>query len=70
MLSHYHAVRVLGASAYQAQGIIASQDTYRLVVERGKQDRDSEIGRFPRLFRDAESIPGPDLADTRLRQAR
>jgi glyoxylase-like metal-dependent hydrolase (beta-lactamase superfamily II) len=65
ILSHYHAVRVLGASAYQAQGILASQETYRLVAERGKQDWDSEFGRFPRLFRDAQSIPGltwPTLA--------
>ena len=58
VLSHYHAVRVLGASAYQAQGVIASQETYRLVEERGQQDWDSEFGRFPRLFQDAESIPG------------
>ena len=58
VLSHYHAVRVLGASAYKAQGIVASQETYRLIQERGKQDWDSEYGRFPRLFRDAESIPG------------
>ena len=65
ILSHYHAVRFLGASAYQAQGIVASQETYRLVGERGKQDWDSEFGRFPRLFRDAQSIPGltwPTLA--------
>ena len=33
VLSHYHAVRVLGASAYQAQGIIASNATYDLIVE-------------------------------------
>lgn len=58
VLSHYHAVRVLGASAYQAQGIVASSETYRLIQERGQQDWDSEYGRFPRLFRDAESIPG------------
>ena len=58
VLSHYHAVRVLGASAYGAQGIVASDETYRLVAERGQQDWDSEYGRFPRLFRDAESIPG------------
>jgi glyoxylase-like metal-dependent hydrolase (beta-lactamase superfamily II) len=51
-------VRVLGASAYRAQGIIASQETYRLIEERGKQDWDSEFGRFPRLFQDAQSIPG------------
>jgi glyoxylase-like metal-dependent hydrolase (beta-lactamase superfamily II) len=58
VLSHYHAVRVLGASAYDAQGIVASDETYRLIQERGQQDWDSEYGRFPRLFRDAESIPG------------
>src|SRR5438105_13480134 len=58
VLSHYHAVRVLGASAYRAQGIIASQETYRLIEERGQQDWDSEYGRFPRLFQDARSIPG------------
>src|SRR3977135_3782884 len=57
VLSHYHAVRVLGASAYKAQGVIASQETYRLVEERGQQDWDSEYGRFPRLFQDAQSIP-------------
>src|SRR5678815_1933061 len=28
VLSHYHAVRVLGASGYQAQHVIASRDTY------------------------------------------
>jgi glyoxylase-like metal-dependent hydrolase (beta-lactamase superfamily II) len=58
VLSHYHAVRVLGASAYGAQEIIASQDTYDLIVERGEADKASEIGRFPRLFRAVESVPG------------
>jgi len=57
VLSHYHAVRVLGASAYRAQGIIASNTTYDLIVERGEQDKASEIGRFPRLFRGEGSIP-------------
>jgi glyoxylase-like metal-dependent hydrolase (beta-lactamase superfamily II) len=57
VLSHYHAVRVLGASAYKAQGIIASNATYDLIVERGEQDKASEIGRFPRLFRGENSIP-------------
>ena len=42
VLSHYHAVRVLGASAYGAQGIIASDLTYRLIVERGEQDKASK----------------------------
>lgn len=58
VLTHYHAVRVLGASAYGASHVIASQDTRDLVAERGRQDMDSEIGRFPRLFRAVESIPG------------
>jgi len=58
VLSHYHAVRVLGASAYRAQQIIASRGTLELIRERGKQDMASEIARFPRLFRGAESIPG------------
>jgi len=58
VLSHYHAVRVLGASAYKPREIIASQATLEMIRERGKEDMDSEIGRFPRLFRDVESIPG------------
>jgi glyoxylase-like metal-dependent hydrolase (beta-lactamase superfamily II) len=58
VLSHYHAVRVLGASAYKAREIIASQATYEMIKERGTQDMASEIGRFPRLFRGAEAIPG------------
>jgi len=58
VLSHYHAVRVLGASAYRAQQVIASQATLGLIRERGKEDMASEIGRFPRLFRGAKSIPG------------
>ena len=57
VLTHYHAVRVLGASAYQPQQILASQDTYDLIVERGEQDKASEIGRFPRLFRNLETVP-------------
>jgi len=58
VLSHYHAVRVLGASAYGADQVIASRDTYDLIAERGEQDKASEIGRFPRLFRAVESVPG------------
>ncbi len=57
VLTHYHAVRVLGASAYQAEQIIASQDTYDLIVERGEADKASEIGRFPRLFSNVETVP-------------
>ena len=58
VLSHYHAVRVLGASAYRPQHVIASRDTYDLIVERGEADMKSEIERFPRLFRAVESVPG------------
>ena len=65
VLTHYHAVRVLGASAYKAGHVIASQATLELIRERGAQDMKSEIGRFPRLFRGAGTIPGltwPTLA--------
>ena len=61
LLTHYHAVRVLGASAYFAEGaseIIASQGTLELIAERGKEDMQSEMERYPRLFRNAESVPG------------
>jgi len=58
VLSHYHAVRVLGASAYEPEQVIASRDTYDLIVERGEHDMRSEIERFPRLFRAVESVPG------------
>ena len=57
-LSHYHAVRVLGASGYAPEHVIASRDTFDLIVERGARDMQSEIERFPRLFRAVESVPG------------
>jgi len=57
VLTHYHAVRVLGAAAYQPEHIIASRDTRDLIVERGEQDKASEIGRFPRLFQNVETVP-------------
>ncbi len=58
VLSHYHAVRVLGASAFEADEIIAHQHTRTLIRERGKEDWASELGRMPRLFVEPESIPG------------
>ena len=58
VLSHYHAVRVLGASAFDAEVIVAHEKTRFLVGERGKQDWESEFGRMPRLFDDPDSIPG------------
>jgi glyoxylase-like metal-dependent hydrolase (beta-lactamase superfamily II) len=57
ILTHYHAVRVLGASAFDAENIIASDATRRLIEERGKQDWDSEFGRMPRLFKQPDEIP-------------
>ncbi|MCC6717897.1 MAG: MBL fold metallo-hydrolase [Acetobacteraceae bacterium] len=58
VLSHYHAVRVLGATGYPAHSVICSDICRAMIAERGQQDMDSEIGRFPRLFRGKESIPG------------
>ena len=64
VLTHYHAVRVLGASAFETDTIIASRATRNLIAERGEQDWASEFGRMPRLFKDPDSIPGltwPDV---------
>ncbi|MBP2330417.1 glyoxylase-like metal-dependent hydrolase (beta-lactamase superfamily II) [Kibdelosporangium banguiense] len=64
VLSHYHAVRVLGAAAFDAEVIIAHDNTRRLIAERGEQDWASEFGRMPRLFKQPETIPGltwPDV---------
>jgi glyoxylase-like metal-dependent hydrolase (beta-lactamase superfamily II) len=58
VLSHYHAVRVLGASAFDADAIVAHENTHRLIAERGTEDWASELGRMPRLFREPASIPG------------
>jgi glyoxylase-like metal-dependent hydrolase (beta-lactamase superfamily II) len=58
VLTHYHAVRVLGASAFRARRIITTQATAELIEERGEQDWASEHGRMPRLFTGAETIPG------------
>ena len=58
VLTHYHAVRVLGASAFEARWTIAHARTRDWITERGAQDFESETRRFPRLFKDVESIPG------------
>lgn len=58
VLTHYHAVRVLGASAYSAPTVIMSEKARAMVAERGQEDWDSEFGRFPRLFEGHEEIPG------------
>lgn len=58
VLTHYHAVRTLGASAFEARRIIAHDSTRALIEERGVEDWASEQGRMPRLFAGAETIPG------------
>lgn len=58
VLTHYHAVRVLGARAYGAREIVMSDAARAMVAERGQEDWDSEFGRFPRLFQGHEGIPG------------
>ena len=58
VLTHYHAVRVLGAAAFGARRIVATRQTAELIAERGMEDWASEQGRMPRLFEGAESIPG------------
>ena len=63
VLSHYHAVRTLGAVAFDAENIIAHDNTNELIAERGMEDWASEAGRMPRLFQGAEGIPRPHLAN-------
>lgn len=58
VLSHYHAVRVLGAAAYNATEVVAHESTAALIRERGLEDWESEFERFPRFAKGAESIPG------------
>ena len=58
VLTHYHAVRTLGASAFGARRIVAHAGTKALIDERGEEDWASEQGRMPRLFAGAETIPG------------
>lgn len=59
VLTHYHAVRVMGASAFpEVAAIVASQGTLDWIRTRGQADFDSEVGRFPRLFQGVEEIPG------------
>ncbi|MEU8304287.1 MBL fold metallo-hydrolase [Actinomadura sp. NPDC048955] len=64
VLSHYHAVRTLGAAAFKADVIVAHDRTRHLVAERGREDWASEFTRMPRLAKDPETVPGltwPDL---------
>jgi glyoxylase-like metal-dependent hydrolase (beta-lactamase superfamily II) len=58
VLTHYHAVRVLGAAAFGARRIVAHANTAAWIEERGAEDWASEAGRMPRLFAGAGTIPG------------
>lgn len=58
VLTHYHAVRVLGASAYGEVDIVMSEAARAMVVERGAEDWESEFRRMPRLFEGHEEIQG------------
>ena len=69
VLTHYHAVRVLGASAYGAREVIMSDVARSMVAERGQEDWDSEFDRFPRLFQGHEEIPGLTWPTTTFSEA-
>ena len=58
VLTHYHAVRVLGAAAYGAPQVIMGDAARAMVAERGAEDWASEFARFPRLFDGHEEIAG------------
>ena len=62
VLSHYHAVRVLGASAYKPEHIIASDDTLSLIRERGEQDKATETELINDPKERAEHVMLIDLA--------
>jgi glyoxylase-like metal-dependent hydrolase (beta-lactamase superfamily II) len=64
VLTHYHAVRVLGASGYPAHSVIASDATRALIVERGQRDMDSENCmpfNASRAFDEASGIENPRI---------
>jgi len=68
VLTHYHAVRALGAAAFEAEVVVSHENTRRWIAERGSEDFESELRRFPRLFRDVDGVPGltvPDLTFSR-----
>ncbi len=61
ILTHYHAVRVLGASAFEPGEIVASRETARLIDEQGAADWETEFRRFPGLTPEPELVPGLTL---------
>ena len=58
VLTHYHALRVLGATGYPYHEIICSDATRGMIAARGQQERNSAIGRYPGLFHGRDEIPG------------
>jgi len=59
LLSHHHASRTLGAAAFKGAEVLASNVACGLIAERGKADIESEMARFPRLYREVETVPAP-----------
>ena len=57
-LSHYHAVRALGASVFGGATVVSTEGTRDWIRTRGEADFASERDRFPRLFRGIDEIPG------------
>jgi len=49
---------LLGASAYKAQGIVASAETYRLIEERASRIGIPSTADFRRLFQTRKAFPG------------
>ncbi len=69
VLSHYHAVRVLGASAYEAQEIIASRDLPRHDRRARQGGLGFRVRPLPAPVPRRRDHPGADLADPHLRAA-
>ncbi|MFT8246491.1 MBL fold metallo-hydrolase [Roseomonas sp. BN140053] len=57
-LTHYHAVRALGASVFDGATVLSTLGTRDWIRTRGEADFKSERERFPRLFAGVEEIPG------------
>ena len=68
VLSHYHAVRVLGASGYGAEHIICSEATRDMIVERGAAGLQVRAAALPPPVPGGGDHPRPDLADHHLRR--
>ena len=58
VLTGYPATRALGASLFEEARVICSEATREEIVERGASDLKLQVLRDPRLFADADSIPG------------